>query len=256
MDSFPTFDMALDGVSITMPVAVQPLVVPGLGIVGITSATPLVHFPPQQTSRQRETRMPATRPHGYTETEPYIPPHKHATATASITTSTLCSGCYRCKNGIAAASVMIVNGTDLILMRDAYKREYSEPGGRVESTDLNSAYTASRELYEESCTTIDVSPRKIASCEHIDLPAGRHLHRCYIINLLHIHCSDFYKVNRTGLAKQFLETDEMSRFPLSSIKATYRSTGKIELVDAFGKVQPATSRLYAALEEMINKRML
>ena len=80
----------------------------------------------------------------------------------SAAVTPLCHGCHRCdvKTKACAAGILILDEDasgrwHLILVQDRRTGEYSEPGGRFDSSDGDIAVTARRETLEETGIKLD-----------------------------------------------------------------------------------------------------
>ena len=168
-----------------------------------------------------------------------------------------CTNCERCKNGVCAAGVMLIDAitNDLFLVRNAITGEYADPGGRCDITDVDVETTACRETLEET-RFIRLSPELLYTTRHIDISSGRHIYRCFVVKLGGIHCSQFYKTSVGHLPSQYRETDKMTRFSLHTIKAYYNTHHAIRLVSTTGEVCAANDRIERLLHQAFSTHVL
>ena len=68
----------------------------------------------------------------------------------------------------------------VLLFRDRITGEYSEGGGRRDSGETYAAETACRELQEESCNLLTLTPDVVQQCEYI-------AQKSYVCFACHVH---------------------------------------------------------------------
>ena len=181
----------------------------------------------------------------------------------SAAVTPLCHGCHRCdvKTKACAAGILILDEDasgrwHLILVQDRRTGEYSEPGGRFDSSDGDIAVTARRETLEETRNCADISLSQLARAAKFEKQAGRHNYTCYVVKTSGISCRKFYRTDVSRMPAVYQETSAMTRFPLDTMKALYRSTGKIVLTADNGEVKVGRDRCLEVLEAAFRNGML
>ena len=270
---------ALDGVSINVPVYVP-------NVCGYVTGVPVFPVQRQHDGRRAATHaIDPTRPYGRLlhkstpalPTTPSAPSAQLVPSVPSVPVATglyrpqartffassfspsgphttpVCRGCMRCDaEHVCAASILLVDPvTDeivLVRQRDGnHGGQYGEPGGRYDAKDRTSENTAARETYEETRGTVVVSPAVIASSPSVQMAAGRHWMKTYIVKQ-RVSCSKFYATDVQHLPREYNETDRMTRFSLPLMRAHYARTCTILLQTNDGKTKPVTGRCEAALK--------
>ncbi len=161
--------------------------------------------------------------------------HRQATPAAS------CTGCAKCHHGYTGGGVLLVDEKtgDIILTLENHSKTYSDPGGLLDKKERCSD-AASRETFEETRGTVDISPETLRACKYIDV-GGFHKYRCYIYKTGgQVSCRAYYKVDTRNLSSAFRETSAMTRFPIKGIKAELAKNYKAQWWVGIKDNQPTT----------------
>ena len=182
---------------------------------------------------------------------------------------------FKNPNEMTGASVLLFQEDSLLLFREINKckkcgREhfdccYTEPGGKYEAKHSSIEQAAEDELYEETCCLFDCkyvckrkkdnffdiiySDNKLSRVFMLDVPYMKNLVRDYKYNL--------DVLRESGANKHYLETDDVTRASMSSLrKAVFSSNdmGKVYVKDEYGKIiklkKRTASILYVLFSEM------
>jgi hypothetical protein len=167
-----------------------------------------------------------------------------------------CTGCHRCFSNIAGSGVLIITDSntfagkhDVVLFKD-HTGTFNDAGGKSEG--LPSLKTASKELYEESRTTVNVPENVLYGTKYIDIGKSRkHIYRCYILYIPKVSCASFYHVDTRGMSHCYLETTQMTRFPIPIIQDMLQKRPLSDyLVDDKNRQLPLGSRARDVLTKL------
>lgn len=191
---------------------------------------------------------------------------EHKGETKSLPT---CKGCKKCHHGFTGSGCLIVTkndrtgDTDIVLarVRRSTGKRYFDFGGKIDAGERCSD-TASRELFEESCRTINIKATFLQKCSYVDIVKKGcvHKYRCYVVLCLGVSCKTFYQaIKNPGLPSRLKETDAMTRFQLGEIKANYiANKGVLDVLQKAdsGTHKPLSSRARHIIEQCIENHLL
>jgi len=84
-------------------------------------------------------------------------------------------------NGYTGSGVILLDKKNNIMMLGIdYKNEISDFGGQIDKNE-KIVETASRELFEETCSVINFDKNIISNSNSIDIDRFNHKYRCYIV---------------------------------------------------------------------------
>jgi hypothetical protein len=167
-----------------------------------------------------------------------------------------CTGCHKCFGNIAGSGVLIITDSntfagkhDIILFRD-HTGTFNDAGGKSEG--LPSLQTASKELYEESRTTLHVPENSLSRTKYVDIGhSSKHIYRCYILYIPKVSCTSFYHVDTKGLSHCYLETTQMIRFPVPMIQDMIKKRSLTDhLIDDKHRSLPLGGRARSVLTKL------
>jgi len=122
----------------------------------------------------------------------------------------------------------------VLLFRDRITGEYSEGGGRRDVGETFAAETACRELQEESCNLLTLTPDVVQQCEYV-------AQKSYVCFACHVHGIQpaTFDQNHLKIASSspscWKEKDHLTYVPVESVRACIVRPGAVRVCDIYGK---------------------
>jgi hypothetical protein len=148
-----------------------------------------------------------------------------------------------------------------ILVQDTHKKTTVMGGGYEAKDNKNLMRTAERELYEESCCLLKISPEKLS--ETFIMTNGKELTTVLCVEKHKIFSVDYENNKKIVLEKKmpycYRETTELVRIPIEEVESaltSWDSKSRLSLKDANNKTRSVGAHAVKCLSLAIKKNLV